>query len=120
MAHASTLEAQRIFYERHKKDILSLNYRFAVVGSNWYKGYDNKAEIYKDFPALNPDASVTFGGTPPALIDIGELTNSLEYRIEKNEGEMKTCDYILETYNQKKDKLKKEAKDLRKEEKRLK
>ena len=117
MVSIPTRKAQREYFEKHKEEILNSGHRFAVI-SDEIKYYDDRKSLYKDFPKLHPDAPIT-SGTPSSLIDIGELTNSLEYRLEKNEKGMKECNSMLKMFKEKKYGLEKEAKELKKEEKLL-
>ncbi len=116
MVCISTVEAQRENFEKHREEILSSEYRFAIVYPDNIKYYKDRESLYKELPEFSPDTKLFFG-TLPLLIDIGQKIDSLEYRKEKLEQEKEECDKNLIGLVKKRDELEKIKKQLSLEEK---
>jgi len=82
MVHLPTLENQREYFQKNEEEILNSGHRFAVVETNSVNYFDNSEELYKEHPYFCPGSEPIYG-TLPMFIDIGKLTNSLEYREER-------------------------------------
>jgi hypothetical protein len=90
--------------KKNSDKILNSGERFAVISTNEIKYYSNRKDLYKDFPALHPNAEISYG-THPLLIDIGEITSSLEYRLEVVKERKKEIDKSLTRLNKRKERL---------------
>ena len=88
------LAQEKYFYE-HTEEIYRTNARFAMIHPNRAEFFPNKDSLYKAYPHLIPEAEPTFGNFP-MLIDIGEITNSIEYRKEQIEKREKKIERDLE------------------------
>ena len=87
MVCIDTVNRMKKNLETNLKKIKESKYRFAVVNTDSITYYNNRYSLYRENPSLKP-GSPPMAGTLPLLVDIGRLTNSIEYQREQiNEEE---------------------------------
>jgi len=82
MVDLGLMQAQNRYLAEHADEIYGTDARFAMVHSDKVEYFSNRESLYGRYPHLTPGASPTFGNSP-MLVDIGERTNSVEYRKEQ-------------------------------------
>ena len=114
MVHLESMKEMSKFYEDHKSEILTSGHRFAVVENGRISYFDSREELYGAHPHFNPQFPKLIGQLP-LLVDIGEKTNSLAYRLESLDEDKKNWDNDLVELLEKYDSISKREDQLKSE-----